>query len=220
MRDEIEQVAHALSHDLRAPLREVRGRSEMLRERVDDPQVLRELDGIVAAAARLQSQSEDLAQLLRLRPPPGGGEAVDLHALAQSVAQQAREAAADDAPLVEVAELPAARGDAAQLRLLLEHLVANACKFVPGAERPRVRIHGTEEADLVCVRVQDRGIGLEERFANCAFDVFRQLQPRTRFGGNGIGLALVRKIAENHGGSASIEQHEGPGITVCVRLAR
>jgi len=119
---------------------------------------------------------------------------------------------------VEVGPLPVVRGDAGQLEQLFQNLVANALKFRRPGERPMVRVTAERRAEGTAgaaweFAVVDDGIGFEPEFAEQIFVVFQRLHTRTEFPGTGVGLAIVKKIVERHGGRVWAESTPGAGAT-------
>jgi signal transduction histidine kinase len=116
-------------------------------------------------------------------------------------------------------DLPTVRGDRARLLEVLQNLVQNGVKFMGDQPAPRVEIGARRDGDELVHYVRDNGIGIEPRFAERIFGLFDRLDPD--IDGTGIGLALVKRIVEVHGGRIWVES-EGPGrgSTFCYTLAR
>jgi signal transduction histidine kinase len=133
-----------------------------------------------------------------------------LELLAGSVAQQ-------QAKVVVQPDLPPAHGDLQRLQEVIQNLVENALKFSLPGRVPEVEIGCQKLGDLDAYFVRDRGRGIEERFHESIFRLFNKLDPRS--GGTGIGLALVRRIVEFHGGSIWVESAgAGQGATFYFTL--
>jgi light-regulated signal transduction histidine kinase (bacteriophytochrome) len=114
--------------------------------------------------------------------------------------------------LVSHDELPVIPADATQMVQLFQNLVGNGIKF-KGANPPLVHVSVVREADDWVFSVRDNGIGIEPRYAECIFVIFQRLHPSEDYPGNGIGLALCRKIVERHGGEIWLESQPGHGST-------
>ena len=132
---------------------------------------------------------------------------------------------------VEVGPLPTIHADPTQMRQLFQNLIGNALKFrkpdvaplvkVQAELRPKTESFGDDAAEgrqTWLIRVQDNGIGFEEKFRERIFEVFQRLHNRSEYQGSGIGLSLCRKIAQRHGGSISAESTPGQGATFLVLL--
>lgn len=215
--EDLERLSYMVSHDLRAPLRGIRGFGDILLEDVEEgapPEELRaSANRMVSAATRMQEMLDALMNLSRLR---NKGEARTQTALADVVAEAIEdhrdEVTASGAKLV-VGELPAVHGNVAQLRSLFANLIGNALKY-RDPERPlRVTVSAAVEDGRVSVSVQDTARGFDMALLERAFTPFVQLHVRGEFPGVGMGLALCREIAVLHGGSLEAESEPGVGST-------
>ena len=212
-----------VSHELRTPLARIRvalelaaeGDAERARRALAEiGEDLAELDALVEdvlAAARLDARG---AAALRL-----DDGAVEPGALVRSAAERFGAAHEGRALEVDVAEnLPALRGDAALLRRLLTNLLDNAAKY--SEPQAPVRLAARREGDGLVLEVRDRGIGIDPQDLPRLFTpFFRTDRSRARgTGGTGLGLLLVKRIAEAHGGTVAAESAPGEGTTFRVRL--
>ena len=214
--------AHGVSHDLRAPLRAIDSFSALLAEHLDDglDDTARDyLARIRGAGARMAALIDSLLELSRVMRAELRSAPVDLgllvdwaHAeLADADADVAREARVDVQPGLQ------ALGDERLLRQLVNQLLGNAWKFSLG--RPvRIEVGGERAADRLVLRVRDHGIGFDMRYADKLFEPFQRLHGPEQGGGDGIGLAIVRCIAERHGGRAWARSEPGEGSTFFVEL--
>jgi chemotaxis family two-component system sensor kinase Cph1 len=109
-----------------------------------------------------------------------------------------------------VDDLPAVRGDRQQLGQVLQNLVSNAIKF-RGKDRPEVHIGCSRDQEKWIFSVRDNGIGLEMEYAQRIFQMFQRLHSNEKYEGTGVGLAIVKKIVERHGGKVWVESQVGNG---------
>lgn len=224
---DMQEWMHAVSHDLRAPLRHITSYGPLVQE------VLQEAAGLDAearqealaflatmdqSARRMGRMLEGLLVLSRVARAPLRREAVDLAALveqaraAQAAAAQGREVQWHIAP-----GLPTVRGDATLLRQMLDELLGNALKFTRGRDPARIAVGWERGADgRFTLSVQDNGAGFNPAQAAGLFGVFQRLHRESEFDGVGAGLAAVRAIARRHGGEASATAAVGEGCTVRV----
>lgn len=216
--DELERVARVASHDLRAPLRAVKGFADLLERRYGDrlDAEAGEFVGFIREAAqRMDGLIAATVDLARTSAAPLAAEPVDLDALLAAAPAALAPLPAD--AHVESAALPAVRGDARQLARLLGHLLANAVAF--RAERPlRILVDAEVGPDGVVLRVADNGIGIAPSDRERVFEAFTRLDPTDGERAAGIGLAVARTIAERHGGRIWIEDSPLGGIAVRVAL--
>jgi signal transduction histidine kinase len=204
--------AGQVSHDLKNPLAAIRMSVELAREEVDDDDDLaRLLERAERGAHRMDAMISELLTFAR-----GGADPelvdVDLAARMADVVEDLSEVTTPGQ--VRVGELPVLRGDAVQLRSLLQNLVANAVKFSdPGSP---VLVSAERLPAGWWVGVADRGPGIPEIDRDRAFEPLVRLDRSTP--GSGIGLATCRRIVEAHGGRMGITDHEGGGAVVWFEL--
>jgi len=213
--------AHGVSHDLRAPLRAIDSFSALLAAHLDDGADDTSRDYIArirGASARMAELIDALLELSRamraeLRPAPVDiGLLVDWAHAELADADTGRQAQIDVQPGLH------AMGDERQLRLLVNHLLHNAWKFSRERDRVRVEIGGERRADRIVVHVRDHGSGFDMRYADKLFEPFQRLHGPEQAGGNGLGLAIVRCVAERHGGRVWAQSEPGAGSTFFVEL--
>ncbi len=218
---QLDSFSYSVSHDLRAPLRAIDGFSQALLEDYGPTLPVegqRLLATVRQSTQRMGRLIDDLVAFHRLGTKPLVLARVDLAALTDSVVQELERANADRRVTVTVATLPTVRGDPALLREAVTHLVGNAFKFTRRQLDARVEI-GTrsEDGDLVCF-VRDNGVGFDMRYAGRLFGVFQRLHRADEFEGSGIGLALVQRIVQRHGGRVWAEARVNEGATFFFTL--
>jgi signal transduction histidine kinase len=212
---ELQQFAYAASHDLQEPLRMVANFTQLLAERyasrLDD-------DGrefiayAVGGAARMQALIQDLLAYSRVGAKGRGFEPVNCNEAFGRAVSNLYASIGESAALVSHDELPVIQADATQMVQVFQNLVGNGIKF-KGADPPRVHVSAVRNADDWVFSVRDNGIGIEPRYAERIFVIFQRLHRPEDYPGNGIGLALCRKIVERHGGEIWLESQPGQGST-------
>ncbi|MFA6957749.1 MAG: PAS domain S-box protein [Thermoanaerobaculia bacterium] len=217
---ELEAFTYSVSHDLRAPLRAIDGFSEILRrehgDRLDE-EGQRLLRIIVSAARNMGQLIDDLLAFSRTGRLTLRRERVPMKALAQ--------AAWDDIPAdsrrdvsFELAPITDAEGDAALLRQVWHNLLENAVKY--SGPRPDRRVEvGVELVDgRTAWFVRDNGVGFDMKYAETVFGVFQRLHAGNEFEGTGVGLAIVQRVVDRHGGKVWCHAVPGVGATFYFTL--
>ncbi len=217
---ELEDFARVAAHDLREPLRSMTAFTDVLRE--EHQQQLDEtgrgyLDRVHRAAGRLSGLLEAILSYSKASAAPLGDLAgVDLNQTLAAVLQDLAARITDTGGHVEAGPLPTVRGDSKQLHQLLMNLIGNALKFHRPGEAPVVKVRTVVADGWVTLWIEDNGIGFDQSAADRVFAPFERLN--RNYEGSGIGLAIVRRIAERHGGSVQATSQPGVGSTFIVRL--
>ncbi len=216
---ELDAFAYSVSHDLRAPLRSLAGFSEVLLE--DYADALDDagrgyLRRIEANAARMARMIDDLLDLSRATRVELRRQQVDLTAVAHDVIAELRDADPLREVEVSVADGLTAGGDPHLIRLVLRNLLGNAWKFTTKQDPAVIQVAATGDGDVFVVR--DNGAGFDMRYAAKLFDPFQRLHTTSDFEGTGIGLAIVHRIVQRHGGRVWAEGEVGRGATFFFTL--
>jgi signal transduction histidine kinase len=200
---ELETLAHSFSHDLKSPLGAILNFSSILSEDHRDqlnPEGLDTLERIRRSATRATQLLDGLLRLDRARRATLDIKEIDMNSLARQAFAQAR-ASAGDADVEFVLEpLPTAPGDHLLVADVLVNLFDNAIKFTRGREKRAVRMRGSRAAHECVYEVSDNGQGFDMQYAEKLFGVFERLHRSPDIPGIGVGLALVKKIIQRHGG--------------------
>lgn len=220
--DELQRFTYAVSHDLRSPLVTVKGflgAVEAAAARGETGRVREDVARIRAAADRMDRLLRELLELSRVGRLANAPEDVPFAELvgeARAVVSGRLEQRG--ARLQVAADLPTVRGDRRRLAEVLQNLVDNAVKFMGDQPEPRIEVGARRDGDETVFFVRDNGIGIEPRHQERVFGLFERLDPAIE--GTGVGLALVKRIVEVHGGRIWIESEgAGRGTTFCFTLA-
>lgn len=214
---DLETFSHSISHDLRAPLRAVRGFTDLLL--VDHGAVLPDearthAERIRDAGANMDALIDDLLAYCRLDRVERDPETVALDGVMREVLQQIDAVLTDrDADIQVEGPLPAVLGHRRLLVHVLANLLINATTFVPPDRQPRIVVRAVSANGTVRVSIRDNGIGIAPEHHERIFRIFERLHGRDSFPGTGIGLALVAKSIERMGGRVGVDSVVGEGST-------
>ena len=218
--DELQQFAYIASHDLREPLRVIIGYLDLLKEDLGESAaegILTYVGGATSSAERMQALIDDLLQYSRVGSESRSYERVDLNKTVTQVLQNLGKAVESNEAEVLFEQLPNVQADQSQICQVLQNLIANAIKF-KGDDKPMIHIKSEQEGDRWIVSVSDNGVGFEQKDANRVFEIFQRLHGARMFSGTGIGLAVCKKIIDQHGGRIWAESQPGKGTTFSFSL--
>ncbi len=205
---ELEAFSYSVSHDLRSPLRGIDGFARALMEDHAgklDPDGRHLVDTIRSEIRRMGQLIDDLLAFSRAGRKPLDTAPVDMTELARSAFQNIIEASPQRNVALQLQPLPDAIGDRALLRQVFANLLDNAVKFTARQPAPLIRLSGWSDAGMNTYCIKDNGVGFDPRFAHKLFGVFSRLHTQAEFAGTGVGLALVQRIVQRHGGKTWAE---------------
>lgn len=225
---QLEEYAYIASHDLQEPLRKIQVFSEMLTDNIEDKEaVLRYIDKITASAGRMTTLIKDVLKYSQLSGVDDLFEVVNLNTILENVLEDFDLLLEQKDVKLTVHKLPALKGIPIQLHQLFSNLLSNAIKF--GSKNPEISItaeaaslndivnHSFFRGGVPYVKIifKDNGQGFEQEYADTVFKMFKRLDNTP---GTGIGLALCKKIVENHNGGISVTSEPGVGSEFSIFL--
>lgn len=218
---ELEAFSYSVSHDLRAPLRAVDGYSSILAEQAAsqlDAENQRMLRQIRKETARMSRLIDDLLAFSRLNRCAMRAEQIDLTELARNTFAQCAKEAGQMTVQFNLAPLSPAHVDAALMRQALSNLFSNALKYTRPVPQPQIEMGCRPLEGELLYWVKDNGVGFDMRYAHKLFGVFQRLHTDEQFEGTGVGLALVQRIIQRHGGRVWAESKLNAGATFYFAL--
>ena len=212
---DLEQFAYIASHDLSEPLRTISGFVTLLRRRhlvqLDD-QGQEFVAYIADGADRMQALIGALLEFSRVGRPDSPTELVDLDEVVAEVADDLGARFQETGGRLEISgPLPEIHGVRGDLSRVFQNLIGNALKFRRPEQPPVVEVRSKRGSGWWTITVADNGIGIPTEHRERIFHVFERLHPRGDYGGTGIGLAVVQRVIETHGGRVWVEDADGGG---------
>jgi signal transduction histidine kinase len=217
---DLEQFAYVASHDLQEPLRKVASFCQLLQRRYAgqmDERADQYIGFAVDGAQRMQRLINDLLAFSRIGRLTTGFTDVRLDSVLTDVRSQLETTAGPEAEITW-SELPVVEGEEALLTTLFVNLIGNSLKFRRPGVPPRIQVSAVREGNEWQLTVRDNGIGIEKEFADKVFVIFQRLHARDAYEGTGIGLAIVKKIVEYHGGRIWLDLDVAEGTSVNFTL--
>lgn len=217
----LESFSYSVSHDLRAPLRAISGYARILEEDYDkilDAEGKRLLGNIVQNARRMGMLIDDLLAFSRLGRKEVEKADIDMEALiGQVITEQEK---TNHHAEIKKGTLHPVCGDYKLLQQALINLVSNAVKYSSKNEKPLVQINSYIKKEEVVYSISDNGVGFDMKYAEKLFGIFQRLHSAEEFEGTGVGLAIVKRIIEKHGGTIWVDAEEGRGATFYFTLPK
>ncbi len=228
--ESLQQFAYVASHDLQEPLRKIQSFGDVMQARFGPElgDVGSDMIGrMQTAAGRMSTLIHDLLTYSRLSAKPAEMKPIALANVLARVLDDLDLPIRESGATIKVDSLPTLPGDESQLRQLFQNLLTNALKFRQADTTPLITISSrtvdaAELPELVptrkvpvyqCVTVKDNGIGFDQKYADRIFQVFQRLHGRAQYDGTGIGLAIVQRVIDNHGGAIRASSKPGHGAT-------
>jgi PAS domain S-box-containing protein len=228
---DLEQFAYIASHDLQEPLRKIRNFTELLGENIKEEKTAKKyLTKIDVASSRMATLIRDVLNYSRLSKGGSNFENIDLNIILAGVKSDVELIIEEKNAIVKSTSLPVINGLGLQLHQLFYNLINNALKF--STSQPVIKISSRQLTDeevqqheelhksakYIELVIADNGIGFDQKHAKQVFTIFKRLHSKESFEGTGIGLALCKKIVDNHHGIISAESEIGKGATFKITL--
>jgi PAS domain S-box-containing protein len=218
---ELEDFLYSVSHDLRTPLRAIDGFSGQFEKKYRDSidaDGRRLIKVVRSNTARMSQLLDDILAFSRSGRTELRETDVDMSRLVETLWQELEPARCGRKVDFNLGLLPCARGDPMMLRQVWLNLLGNAIKFTRSRAEARIDLSGTLADGELSYRIRDNGVGFDPAYAHKLFGVFQRLHGIEEFEGTGIGLAIVKRIVERHGGRVKAEGHAGEGASITFTL--
>lgn len=225
--ENLEEFAHAASHDLKEPIRKIHFFTAQLKEQLGshlDETQKRSFERIESATKRMGTLIDDLLLYSHVSQRPQQMEDVDLAEKVKRVLEDLELDIKEKEALIHIGDLPVVKGHKRQLQQLFQNLISNAIKYCRAGVPPLIEIRSqlAEENSnqYHVITVKDNGIGFSEEYNEKIFQMFTRLHSGNQYSGTGVGLSIVKKVAENHSGFVRVNSKPGEGSTFALYLPR
>jgi light-regulated signal transduction histidine kinase (bacteriophytochrome) len=212
---ELEQFAYVASHDLQEPLRMITSFLQLLQRRYEhqlDSDAHEFIQFAVDGATRMQEMVNDLLAYSRIERKTGKFEDVNTEDILKQITFDSRLLIEENNADISYDNLPVVRADYPQMVQVFQNLLSNSIKY-NDQERPKIHISAEKRDNDWVFKVEDNGIGIDPKHGERVFKIFQRLHARDEYDGTGIGLAIVKRIIERHGGVIWYDSQPGQGAT-------
>ena len=214
---ELEGFSYSVSHDLRAPLRAISGYSAMLKEDYEsklDAEANRIINVIINNATMMSQLIDDLLRFSRMSRLETVNESIDMRKLAKKCVEELLQTEKQTKYDFTIHEMPECKGDESMLKQVWSNLIDNAIKYSSKISSPKIEAGAIENDDKANIYyIRDNGAGFDMKYADKLFGVFQRLHRQDEYEGTGLGLALVKRIINKHGGEIWAESKLNEGAT-------
>lgn len=220
---ELEHFAYSVSHDLKEPLRMIRSFMKLLKERYGDQlddKANKYIHFAVDGAERMNLLIDNLLEFSRIGRQNREFTKADLNDVLEKVITLLRSFIEEQNALVNWPEMPTIICQEVAIEQVFRNLISNSIKYRKRNEHPVVEVSYEENPSRWLFSVKDNGIGIDPEFHAVVFDLFRRIETGGEVSGTGIGLAITKKIIEQHGGKIWVESEPGEGSTFYFTIAK
>jgi PAS domain S-box-containing protein len=232
----LEDFAYAASHDLKEPIRKVKTFTDRLKYALGDRLLEKDMhyfDRMEKATERMQYLIDDLLEYSHVSTSTTYTDEIDLNKKVAQVLEDLEVEVEKKQAVITIDPLPVVNGHRRQIQQVFQNLITNALKFSKPGVTPEIRITSTittgenipftlpeelKSKRYNLIQISDNGIGFEQEYADTIFKMFQRLHAKAEYEGTGIGLAIVRKVIENHKGFIKAESKPGEGATFKIFL--
>lgn len=221
---ELDQFCHTVSHDLKSPLQVIKQLTQLLKENLtpigtpSTEDIQRILERLEHKCELTESMISRLLEFSEMVAHPCCPELIDTASLIQNIFKELTSLEPDRHITLEIETqpFPHLSGDPTLITLLFQNILGNAIKFTRLRTEAKIIISASAHDNGQLIKIQDNGTGFDMSSSNKLFHVFERLHSADEFEGNGVGLVIVKRIMERHGGTVSIESEHHTGTTVSL----
>ncbi len=220
---DLESFTYSVSHDLRTPVRAIDGFAKILRQRLEgrmDEKEAHYLSCVLEGSKKMGILIDDLLAFSRMGRIETRFTNFSLELLFQQVFRDLTVNSDSTRINFFMESLPEIQGDRELLKLAICHMLGNALKYSSKRKKSIVRVKCKEKADVFEIEIRDNGVGFEMEYLHKVFEIFQRLHTDDEFEGSGVGLAIVKKVIDRHGGEVRISSKLGKGTKIYFSLPK
>jgi len=221
---QLENFAYFASHDLQTPLRGIISFTQLLKRSLKGklaPIETEYMDFIIGSSKNMRNLVMDILSYSKVNTADINLDTIDLNSLITELCKEMGEDIKDKNAIVNLNNIPSeVKADEIKLKQLFQNLISNAIKFSIEGKQPEVSVSCIEKEDHWLFKVSDNGIGINPEYFDKIFMIFKRLNSKEEYEGTGIGLAMVKKIVEQHQGEIWVDSVQGAGTTFSFTIKK
>ncbi len=220
---EMEQITYIASHDLQEPLTTIKSMVEWLRQRYEhklDDKGKKGVEFVIDSVSRMKTLIKDLMDFSKIGQELTEVEEINTQILVKEVISDLDTSVKQAGAKITISELPILKAFRTDLRILFQNLISNSIKFRNPNSSVKITVQAEEKDKYWQFCIADNGIGIDKKYQNKIFAIFKRLHGREYYDGTGIGLAHCKKVVERHEGEIWVESEEGKGSSFYFTLAK
>ncbi|MNX07169.1 Phytochrome-like protein cph1 [compost metagenome] len=215
--EELDTFSYTISHDLRTPLTSIKTYTELLlKNKSVDDNGKKMLDRILHGANKMNFLIKEILNLARVGRSDINFETVDMPLLLKEIEAEVWNAFKADKTELVLGQLPNLKGDRTMIAQVFTNLVGNAVKYSSTVDKPRIEILGHVDGEETIYAIKDNGIGIDNRYYDRVFELFKRMDNVKEIEGTGVGLAIVKRVVERHNGRVWFDSKINAGSTFYV----
>lgn len=215
--EELDTFSYTISHDLRTPLTSIKTYTELLlKNKSIDENGKKMLDRILHGANKMNFLIKEILNLARVGRSDIIFETVDMPSLLKEIETEVWNAFKADKTELVLGELPNLKGDRTMIAQVFTNLIGNAVKYSSTVNQPRIEISGLVDGEETIYAIKDNGIGIDNRYYDRVFELFKRMDNVKDIDGTGVGLAIVKRVVERHDGRVWFDSKLNAGSTFYV----
>ena len=221
--EELQSFAYITSHDLQEPLRTIASYAQLIKRRYKgqlDQDADEFIDFMVNGASRMKNMIQGLLDYSRVGTQGHKFKEFKSEDALNYAINNLQSAISENNAEITYDDLPTIFADKNQIASIFQNLIGNALKFQKEGLKPKIHVLANKKGNEYVFSVSDNGIGIEEQYTHRIFEVFKRLHTIDEYEGAGIGLAIVKRIIDRHGGRVWVESEFGKGSTFCFTLPK
>lgn len=215
--EELDTFSYTISHDLRTPLTSIKTYTELLlKNKSIDENGKKMLDRILHGANKMNFLIKEILNLARVGRSDIIFETVDMPSLLKEIETEVWNAFKADKTELVLGELPDLKGDRTMIAQVFTNLIGNAVKYSSTVNQPKIEISGLVDGEETIYAIKDNGIGIDNRYYDRVFELFKRMDNVKDIDGTGVGLAIVKRVVERHDGRVWFDSKLNAGSTFYV----